>query len=44
LCHSFLLRGAVGKGQQHMGLPADFLIDRDSIAIAAHYGKVVDDH
>jgi peroxiredoxin len=42
--HSPSLRGAIGKGEQHMGLPADFLIDRDGIVIAAHYGKVVDDH
>lgn len=44
LSHSPSLRGAIGMGEQHMGLPADFLIDRDGIVIAAHYGKGVDDH
>jgi len=30
------LRGATGKGENHLGLPADFM--------AAHYGRFVDDH
>jgi hypothetical protein len=43
LSHSPSLRGAIGKGEQHMGLPADFVIDRDVIVIAGHWGKVVAD-
>ena len=38
------LRGAMGKGEEHMGLPADFLIGSDGVILAAKYGACVDDH
>jgi peroxiredoxin len=38
------LKGATGKGEQHMGLPADFLIAADGRVIAVKYGKRIDDH
>jgi peroxiredoxin len=38
------LRGAMGKGEEHMGLPADFLIGSDGVILAAKYGAYVDDH
>jgi hypothetical protein len=38
------LRGAMGKGEGHMGLPADFLIGFDGVILAAKYGTYVDDH
>jgi peroxiredoxin len=38
------LRGAMGKGEEHMGLPADFLIGPDGVIFAAKYGEYVDDH
>jgi peroxiredoxin len=38
------LRGALGKGEEHMGLPADFLIGSDGVVLAAKYGAYVDDH
>jgi peroxiredoxin len=38
------LRGAMGRGEEHMGLPADFLIGADGIVLAAKYGEYVDDH
>ena len=38
------LRGAMGRGEDHMGLPADFLIGVDGIVLAAKYGEYVDDH
>jgi peroxiredoxin len=38
------LRGAMGKGEDHMGLPADFLIGPDGVILAAKYGAYVDDH
>jgi peroxiredoxin len=38
------LRGAMGKGEEHMGLPADFLIGSDGAILAAKYGAYVDDH
>jgi hypothetical protein len=38
------LRGAAGKGEDHLGLPADFLIGPDGRVLAAKYGKYVDDH
>src|SRR3977135_993143 len=38
------LRGALGKGEEHMGLPADFLIGSDGVILAAKYGAYVDDH
>lgn len=37
------LRGATGKGEEHLGLPADFLIRSDGQVVAAKYGKYVDD-
>jgi peroxiredoxin len=37
------LKGATGKGEEHMGLPADFLIGADGRVIAVKYGKRVDD-
>ena len=38
------LRGAMGRGEDHMGLPADFLIGVDGMILAAKYGEYVDDH
>ena len=38
------LRGALGRGEEHMGLPADFLIGSDGAILAAKYGAYVDDH
>ncbi len=38
------LRGAMGTGEQHMGLPADFLIGPDGVILAVKYGAYVDDH
>jgi peroxiredoxin len=38
------LRGATGKGEEHLGLPADFLIGPDGRVLAAKYGRYVDDH
>jgi peroxiredoxin len=38
------LRGAMGKGEEHMGLPADFLIGFDGVILAAKHGAYVDDH
>ena len=38
------LHGATGPGEQHMGLPADFLVGRDGRIVAAKYGRRVDDH
>ena len=37
------LRGAAGRGEEHLGLPADFLIGLDGRVLAARYGKYVDD-
>ncbi|HYZ06494.1 MAG TPA: peroxiredoxin-like family protein [Rubrobacter sp.] len=37
------LRGAAGKGEEHLGLPADFLIGPGGRVLAARYGKYVDD-
>jgi hypothetical protein len=34
----------MGKGEEHMGLPADFLIGSDGVILAARYGAYVDDH
>jgi peroxiredoxin len=44
LTQSPSLRGATGKGEEHMGLPAEFLIATDGRVVAAKYGKIVDDH
>jgi hypothetical protein len=38
------LRGATGKGEEHLGLPAEFLISSDGRVLAAKYGEVADDH
>ena len=38
------LRGAAGKGEEHLGLPADFLIGPGGRVLAANYGEYVDDH
>jgi peroxiredoxin len=37
------LRGAAGKGEEHLGLPADFLVGPGGQVLAAKYGKYVDD-
>jgi peroxiredoxin len=37
------LRGAAGRGEEHLGLPADLLIGPDGRVLAARYGKYVDD-
>jgi peroxiredoxin len=38
------LHGAMGRGEEHMGLPADFLIGPDGVILAAKFGAYVDDH
>jgi hypothetical protein len=38
------LRGALGRGEAHMGLPAEFLIGSHGWILAAKYGRFVDDH
>jgi len=38
------LRGAAGRGEQHLGQPADFLISSDGRILAAKYGTRADDH
>jgi peroxiredoxin len=38
------LRGATGKGEEHLGLPAEFLISSNGGVLAAKYGEVADDH
>jgi peroxiredoxin len=38
------LKGALGRGERHLGLPAELLIDGDGRVLAAHYGEHVDDH
>jgi peroxiredoxin len=37
------LHGATGKGEEHMGLPADFLISPDGRILAVRYGTYVAD-
>lgn len=37
------LRGAVGRDEDHFGLPADFLINTDALIIARKYGTHADD-
>jgi hypothetical protein len=44
LTRSPSLRGALGRGEAHMGLPADFLFGADGVILAAKYGEYVDDH
>jgi peroxiredoxin len=44
LTRSPSLRGAMGRGEGHMGLPADFLIGADGVILAVKYGAYVDDH
>jgi peroxiredoxin len=36
-------RGAMGIGEEHLGLPADFLIAPDGLVLAAKYGKYASD-
>lgn len=38
------LRGPTGKGEEHMGAPADFLIGPSGEILTVKYGKRVDDH
>jgi hypothetical protein len=38
------LRGAPGWGEEHMGLPAEFLIAPTGLVLAVNYGQFVDDH
>lgn len=38
------LHGASGKGEEHAGLPAEFLISPSGRVVAAKYGKRIDDH
>jgi len=38
------LQGASGKGEEHSGLPAEFLIGPDGRIVAAKYGNRIDDH
>ena len=38
------LSGAAGRREEHLGLPADFLIGPDGRILAARYGRYVDDH
>ena len=38
------LRGATGRGEEHLGLPAEFLISPHGRVIALNYGRYVDDH
>ena len=37
------VRGAMGIGEKHLGLPADFLIAPDGLVLAAKYGKHASD-
>jgi peroxiredoxin len=37
------VRGAMGIGEKHLGLPADFLIGPDGLVLAARYGKHASD-
>jgi peroxiredoxin len=39
LARSDSLRGATGQGEEHLGLPADFLIGPDGSILAAKYGR-----
>jgi hypothetical protein len=34
----------MGRGEDHMGLPADFLVGSDGAILAVKYGEFVDDH
>jgi peroxiredoxin len=38
------LRSAYGRGERHLGLPAEFLIAPDGRVLVAHYGRYLDDH
>jgi peroxiredoxin len=38
------LKGALGRGEKHLGLPAEMLIDSGGRVLAVHYGRYVDDH
>ncbi|BBZ18738.1 MULTISPECIES: peroxiredoxin-like family protein [Mycolicibacterium] len=37
------MRGAAGRGEDHLGLPADFLIGPDGRVLATKYGRHADD-
>jgi hypothetical protein len=37
------VRGAMGIGEKHLGLPADFLIAPDGRVLATSYGKHAND-
>jgi peroxiredoxin len=37
------VRGAMGIGEKHLGLPADFLIAPDGLVLAAKYGRYASD-
>jgi peroxiredoxin len=37
------LNGAMDRGEDHLGKPADFLIDSDGTVLAAKYGRYADD-
>ena len=37
------MRGAAGLGEEHTGLPADFLIGSDGRVLASKYGRHADD-
>jgi peroxiredoxin len=37
------VRGAMGIGEEHFGLPADFLIAPDGLVLATSYGKYAND-
>ncbi|MGQ0480698.1 MAG: peroxiredoxin-like family protein [Pseudonocardia sp.] len=37
------LAGAVDRGEDHLGRPAEFLIGSDGTVLAAHYGRYADD-
>jgi peroxiredoxin len=39
-----LLHGAKGEGEEHAGLPAEFLIGPDGRTVAEKYGKRINDH
>ncbi|NEE02601.1 peroxiredoxin-like family protein [Phytoactinopolyspora halotolerans] len=43
LRHAPSLRAVAGRGEEHLGLPADFLIGTDGQVLAAKYGTYVDD-
>ncbi len=38
------MHGIAGRGEEHTGLPSDFLIDTEGRVIAMKHGTRVDDH